>query len=93
VALTQNISNTVHIKLYAPVEYRVTQIMHKYHTTREYALKQIQQTDKNRTALIEHFLRKKPDNSIFDVMINCGKYKPRDVAEIIFNSLEIKKII
>jgi cytidylate kinase len=92
VALTQHIPDALQIKLYAPLEWRVSKIQLKFHITEEEARKLTLETDKQRQALNDYFFKKKTDNSIYDLIINTETFSIDEVAEIIANAMKLKKI-
>ena len=93
VAITQGCPNALHVRLQAPLQWRINKISEKYQLTPSEALKRISDIDKKRTILIEHFLGKKFDASLFDLIYNCQSFKMDDIVSSITNVMEQKKMI
>jgi cytidylate kinase len=71
VAITRHCPNSLHIRLQAPVAWRINEVsLHKNLSSGE-ALKLIHETDKKRRALIEIFLGNNLENTMFDLIFNC----------------------
>jgi cytidylate kinase len=92
VALTQHIPNALQIKLFAPLDWRILKIQSKFNISAEEAKKLILETDKQRQALNDYFLKKKTDNSLYDLIINSASYTVDEIAEIIANTMKLMKI-
>jgi len=91
VSLSQHFTNAIHVKLFASREWRAQKVKAKYHITTEEARKQIIEIDKQRQAMIDFFFKKKADNSIYDLIINSERYSVDEIAEIIVNTMKLKK--
>jgi len=91
-ALNQDFKNAIHVKLFASPDWRVQKVQDKFHITKEEAKKQIIEIDEKRQAMIDSFFKKEADNSIFDLIINSARYSIDEIAEIIANAMELKKI-
>jgi cytidylate kinase len=93
VAITQGCPNALHIRLQAPLEWRISKIIERYELSPSEALRRISDIDKKRTTLIEQFLGKKFDASLFDLIYNCQSFKMDDIVSSIINVMEQKKMI
>lgn len=93
VAITQGWPNCLHVRLYAPIEWRTEQICRKRSVTRAEAMKLINEMDRNRTSLIELYLGRKFDPHIYDLMINCQTFSIPETVHAILGSMKAKSLI
>lgn len=70
VAFTKHIPRSLHIKLIAPLDWRTERIAKNYNLSKDKAEKFIKKVDNERRLLIESFLGKPLDMTIFDVIFN-----------------------
>ena len=82
-----------HIKLTAPIEWRVDKINKNYNKSLEAATKYILETDKERKFLIDNFMGFKTDNSIFDIVFNRKTMTENEIVTTIISLLKMKNII
>ena len=93
ISLTNLIKKSLHIKLQAPLNWRINMISEKHKISFDDAKKYVTEIDKKRIQLINNFMGKKADNSIFDIIFNCKTMKQIEIVEIIIKLAEIKKLI
>ncbi|MCK9617146.1 MAG: cytidylate kinase-like family protein [Lentimicrobiaceae bacterium] len=93
VAITKSIPSGIHIRLQAPIDWRVEKICHTNNVSPAQAIKDIIEIDNKRNALIESFLRKKPDDILFDLVINCSCFSIDNISDLIIRAIEIKGLI
>jgi cytidylate kinase len=93
VAILQGRPQTLHVRLQAPVEWRVKEVSSSKGINEQSAIKMITETDKNRTALIELLLGRKFDHHLFDVSFNCSALSMEEVVRSIISIMEIRKMI
>ncbi|MFO7616830.1 MAG: cytidylate kinase-like family protein [Bacteroidales bacterium] len=93
VAITQAWPSCLHVRLFAPIEWRVEQICRKRSITRAEATKLITEMDRNRTSLIELYLGRKFDPHIYDLMINCQTFSIPETVHSILGSMKAKSLI
>ncbi len=92
VVVTGDIPNGIHIKLTAPLSWRVKEIMHKNKLSKAEAEKYVIETDTKRKKLIEQLSNNKIDNVYFDITINRETFNKEQTASIILNAMEIKRL-
>jgi cytidylate kinase len=92
-AITQGYHNVLHVRLQAPLEWRIKEICALRGVSAEDAHRLAIETDKKRTALMEIFLGKKFDLSMFDLVFNCQTFDPECVVGGIIRMMEIKNMI
>lgn len=93
VAFAREKDNAINIQLQAPREHRIKIISDKYKLNPLEAGALIDNTDKERRILIEHFFGKKTDPSIYDLIINTSTLSVEQVAGLIFYTMEEKNLI
>ncbi len=93
VAITKGFSNSLHIRLQAPLEWRINEVCRVNGLSRPDAEKMANDTDTKRAALIESFLKCKPDQSIFDLIFNCKTMDVNEIVKSIIYVMELKKMI
>jgi len=93
VSLTNHIKKSLHIKLQAPLDWRINKISEKHKISFNIARKYVAEMDKKRKQLINNFMGKETDNSIFDIIFNCKTMNQTEIIEAIIKLAEIKKLI
>jgi cytidylate kinase len=93
VAFSKDNPKSIHIKLVAPLEWRVERISKNYGKTKKDALKYIKDIDMERKYLIDNFMGFETDNSIFDIVLNRKSLTEKEILSTILNLLEMKKLI
>ncbi|MGE5425339.1 MAG: AAA family ATPase [Syntrophothermus sp.] len=92
-AITRNCSNGLHIRLQAPLEWRVQQVTVSRGITADEARKLANEMDKKRKIMMETFYGNKFDLHIFDLIYNCHTFSREEIAQSILNMMENKKMI
>lgn len=93
VAFAKDNPKSLHIKLTAPIEWRVDRIAHNYKKSRKDALKYVMEVDTERQFLINSFLGFEADCSIFDLVFNRQTLKDVEIVSTILNLMEKRKLI
>ncbi|MCF8232222.1 MAG: cytidylate kinase-like family protein [Bacteroidales bacterium] len=94
VAITNDFPNSLHIRLFAPQEWRLKSIMKRYNfRSQKEAFNHLRYVDKKRTDLIDHFSGGKFNFNKFDVQINCETFSPPEIAEIVTSAAKTKKMV
>lgn len=92
VSIARGIRDALHVRLDAPFDWRLENVMRKKNMDAREAAKYIIETDEKRSDLIRIFLdNKNPDiDSLFDVTINRMSYSINDISDIIVLMFETK---
>lgn len=92
VSIARNISDSLHIRLIAPFEWRVENVKKKKEMTLGAAEEYVIDTDIKRFNLIQSLLDKKPRNIdyLFDATINRSSFTIPDISEMILSLYEKK---
>ncbi len=79
---------SLHIRLQAPVEWRVKSVCELRNVGPEEAMHMIETTDKKRSALYELILGKRMDPYIFDMAFNCASLSKHQIVKGILVVME-----
>ena len=93
VSLTNHIKKSLHIKLQAPLNWRIKKISEKHKISFDISKKYIAEMDRKRIQLINNFMGKEADNSIFDIIFNCKTINQTAIIDTIIKLAETKKLI
>jgi cytidylate kinase len=93
VSLTQEIKNSFHIKLEAPMEWRIQKVCEMYQLTPDEATKRILEIDYKRNKLREYYEGKKPDPWVFDIIFHLNRMTVDEIIETSVGILETRKFI
>lgn len=82
--LTQELDNCFHVKLVAPLDYRIKNIIKRWHVNEAEARESILEKQKIRDHFLEVFLAGKPrDNNCFDVTFNSARLPMDKIVQTI----------
>lgn len=81
--IAQEIKHALHLRLIAPIEYRINTIMHNNQLNRGQALKFIDKVDKERTAFRKALFHDDPTHEMFDITINRAAYTNEELIDLI----------
>ena len=93
VSLTRSIENSLHIRLEAPIEWRILVISERQQISIDEARRILLEIDYKRNHLREYFEGSKADNSIFDIVFNYQTMNEEEIIECIIRLMELKKMI
>jgi cytidylate kinase len=85
--------NSLHIRLQAPLEWRINNVSSREMISLSEAKKKIAQIDAQRNQLHHYFVGKDPDNTIFDVVFNYSTLSDDEIIGAILNMMELKDMI
>jgi len=89
-ALTQDIQRSLHIKLYAPLSWKIDIIRSRNNISSDEAKKLVISTDKRRLKFVEEYLSKEPNKLVYDIDFNCAKFSIEEIADITMKAIETK---
>lgn len=91
VVLNRDIRKSLHVRLIAPLDWRIERIMKLQGLTKEKALDLITSKDANRKRFMEYYLGQKFQLSIFDSVYNCAWFSLEEIADsILFSAVQRK---
>lgn len=93
VAITRDISRSLHINLEAPLEWRVLRISERNLLTLEDAEKYANDIDRKRKQFREYFEGKNTDYTKFDLTFNCMTLSIDEIVKIILKAVEVRNLI
>lgn len=93
VAITRDISRSLHINLEAPLEWRTLRISEKMQIDLKEAEIFVQNIDKQRAEFRDYFGGKNTDYTRFDISFNSMTLTVREIVDVIIRTMEIRKFI
>lgn len=92
-AITQDIPNSLHVKLQAPLEWRINDVSNRQMISMAEAKKKILEIDRQREMLRAFFEGKKVDNSSYDVIFNNLTLDEEDIIPPLIKLMEQRNMI
>ncbi len=83
--LTHGIPLSLHVKLVAPLAFRVTEICRRKNISPAEARRHIIKIDNQRAKFREAYSAKNPDTSSHDIEFNCARFSHEEIVEVIMN--------
>lgn len=91
--LTKHIEDSIHIKLIAPLNFRIKMVAEHYDLTARKAEKLIKKTDKKRDHFLSFFNGDLPDCDLYNLILNREKMSADEIVEQIYHLAKMKKFI
>lgn len=92
-AICRNMKNAFHIRLTAPVDWRLRKVMETYNIEKKQALIFMNDYDGKRIRFMMQFAKNTEQESLFDITYNCASLKKKEIAQSVFAILKKKKMI
>lgn len=93
VAISREIKKSLHVRLMAPLDWRISRIIQNQNISKEKALDMITEKDTNRKRFLEYYLGQKFQQHIFDVVFNCGFLTLEEIGDSIIHLAAQRKMI
>jgi cytidylate kinase len=93
VSITRNIPNSLHVKIQAPLEWRINDVSNRQMISLSEARKKIEHIDAQREMIREFFEGKKVDDSIFDVVFNYMTVSEEVIISTIIHMMEMRDMV
>ena len=93
VAILKDIPNSLHVKLIAPLDYRIDGVSRRHEISHNEAKKLTVEMDKKRKQLRSDFAGRKMDYVDYDLIFNCKVLKSEEVVELIAKAAEIRGLV
>ena len=93
VAVTRTMERSLHVKLEAPLNWRVAYLKKSRNISLEKALALVQQNDQCRRVFISHMRNEPYDEAFFDVTFNRATLSTEAIAGAIFQLMKSKRLI
>jgi len=91
-ALTIDIPLSLKVKLYAPLNWRVSEVSERAKIPREEAQKMVEKTDAQRAKFRDSLLEKNHNVLANDIEFNCAKFTQDEIVEVILKIAEFKRL-
>lgn len=92
-ALTLDIPRSLHVKLYAPLSWKVGVICEQRKISPDEAKKLIITVDKQRSKFRDDYRVKNQNTHAYDIEFNCAKFSRDEIIEVIMKIAEIKSLL
>lgn len=93
VAILKDIPNSLHIKLFASLDYRVHGISKRHKIPHHEARKLAEDMDKKRSQLRAEFAGRQMELVDYDLIFNCEKFNAEEIVKLIAKSAELKGLV
>lgn len=92
--ITMGMPNALHIKLTAPLQWRLDTMIERYNMKREETVKIMASIDHKRFKMQRDYMKKAIDiNDLFDITFNCSRITHSEIVKAIISVLEYRKMI
>ena len=91
--IAKHIERSIHIKIFAPLEWRIKQIKNRFNLTDGEAENLVKETDKRRETFMEFFRGDKPDNKLFDAMLNRATLTSDEIVNQIYHLAQERGLV
>lgn len=87
--IAADVENALHVRLMAPIEWRIDSISHRRNLSKTDALKYILETEKEREAFRRHFIKDKNAIETYDLSIDVSKFNPDKTVSLVKSAFEL----
>lgn len=91
--IAEDIEKSLHVRLSAPLKYRIKANQKKYNISYKEAKELVEDTDRKRIQFMKYFKGDKPDEEIFDLILNREKLSDDEIVETILKLAEFRKLV
>jgi len=92
-AILKDIPNSLHVKLIAPIDYRIDGISKRHEISHAEARKLADEMDKKRSQLRADFAGRKMELVDYDLIFNCRKFDVDEIVNTVANVSKTKGLI
>lgn len=92
-AICNDIDNSIHIRLIAPLEWRTKMIMEFYHLDKNKATEFIKNYDLKRKKFMDHFQKTDNKQALFDIIYNCASFSKQEIVNSVYSLLKDRGIL
>lgn len=92
-SITKNFEHAIHIKLIAPLDWRINEIMKVTGLSSGEARKRASEMDKRREQFRQYFEKDREDIEFFDAFFNCASLTSEEIIEMIIILAEIRGFV
>lgn len=92
-SITKDIEKSLHVRLIAPIPWRVEVIKERFKYGNKEARDYIMDIDKKRQELREEIAGKEVDDALYDVIFNAESFSCDEMADMVIGIMEMKSLI
>ncbi len=92
-AILKDIPNSLHVKLIAPLDFRVNGVSRRHEISHSEAKKLAEDMDKKRSKLRMEFAGRKMDLVDYDLIFNCEKFGVKEIVKTVAKVSKIQGLI
>jgi len=93
VAILKDVPNSMHVKLFAPMDYRVKGISKRHEISTIEARKLAEDMDRKRSELRSEFAGKKMELVDYDLIFNCVRFSPDEIVQTVAKIAQLKGMV
>lgn len=87
-----DLENALHVRLVAPIEWRIESIAKRRNLSQHDARKYIEETEKEREIFRQHFHKGKDEADRFDLTIDVSRFEPKNLVKLILQGFEMRGV-
>jgi cytidylate kinase len=91
--VTRHFPKGVHVKLHAPIDFRVNRIAENLRVSTDKAFTKLMDIDEKRSSFLSFFLDGKSENDYYDLMINRADFDDDEIVDLILDTAKLKGVI
>lgn len=91
--IARDIQNALHLRLFAPLDYRINTIMTNKNMSQPEAVQFIRQVEKERVAFRKAIRDERKDDDFFDLYVNRASFGDKETVDIIENAVDKKQML
>lgn len=91
--ITRDIAKSLHVRLNAPIDWRIRRIQERFSLNEVLAKKQVAEFDEKRRTFMSFFRGDKPDTELFDVTFNRAKMTEDEIIASIFKIAQSRRFL
>ena len=90
VAIVEHNRRNLHIKLTAPLDWRVNKMAREYGFSKAKTLKHIEESDKNRAKLKKYYMGRKVQYTDYDLVLNVSTLTKKEISSAVVSMIQEK---
>src|SRR6056297_1112579 len=92
-SILYDIKNALHVRLIAPLEYRIEGVSRRHKISHREAKKLTFEMDKKRAMLRKDFAGKRTSDLDYDLIFNCKTISSEEIVQLIVKTAEMRKMV
>jgi cytidylate kinase len=90
--IASDIEDALHVRLVAPIEWRVNSIAARKQLNKADALKHINEIEKERIVFRDYFRKNRDEEERFDLTVDVSRFETSQLVKLILNAFELRGI-